>query len=216
MDNELKHYGVKGMKWGVRRYQNYDGTYTQEGMKRYNKSMENYEQKRSAEKQTKADYKAGKASKSDVQKATSERKKYERQLKSDYKQLANDKAADKGKKLYQQGKTIREANSRRGLERTVAFGGSLAASSLAKAGKMKAASSVAAASAGLLISSRILELKDMHDAKLLRAYYAHSRNKDTIKNESANAEWASKTKEELLKAQGWDTVSTMSRKRRRK
>ena len=30
----LCHYGVKGMKWGVRRYQNYDGTLTDEARKR--------------------------------------------------------------------------------------------------------------------------------------------------------------------------------------
>ena len=26
-DDELAHYGVKGTKWGVRRYQNEDGSY---------------------------------------------------------------------------------------------------------------------------------------------------------------------------------------------
>lgn len=31
----LKHYGVLGMKWGVRRYQNEDGTLTSAGKKRY-------------------------------------------------------------------------------------------------------------------------------------------------------------------------------------
>lgn len=32
--NELYHYGVKGMKWGVRRYQNADGSYTEAGQRR--------------------------------------------------------------------------------------------------------------------------------------------------------------------------------------
>lgn len=33
--NELYHYGVKGQKWGIRRYQNPNGTLTEEGKVRY-------------------------------------------------------------------------------------------------------------------------------------------------------------------------------------
>lgn len=35
MNNELQHWGILGMHWGVRRYQNEDGTLTAEGRERY-------------------------------------------------------------------------------------------------------------------------------------------------------------------------------------
>ena len=34
-DDTLAHHGIKGQKWGVRRFQNADGTYTQAGRNRY-------------------------------------------------------------------------------------------------------------------------------------------------------------------------------------
>lgn len=36
----LMHYGIEGMKWGIRRYQNFDGSYTLEGKKRYGLNKE--------------------------------------------------------------------------------------------------------------------------------------------------------------------------------
>jgi len=41
----LYHSGIQGMKWGIRRYQNPDGTWTEEGKRRYGKKIEKIERK---------------------------------------------------------------------------------------------------------------------------------------------------------------------------
>ena len=39
MSNSLQHYGIRGMKWGVRRFQHKDGALTSEGRDRYNNDV---------------------------------------------------------------------------------------------------------------------------------------------------------------------------------
>lgn len=45
--NELYHHGIKGMKWGVRRYQNYDGSLTPAGKRRHDSGHPSNEQEMS-------------------------------------------------------------------------------------------------------------------------------------------------------------------------
>ena len=46
MEKELYHFGIKGMRWGVRRFQNYDGSLTSAGKRRYGTESQYEEQRR--------------------------------------------------------------------------------------------------------------------------------------------------------------------------
>ena len=48
-NNYLAHYGIKGQRWGVRRFQNSDGSLTKVGKEKYN-TKENFEKTRSKNK----------------------------------------------------------------------------------------------------------------------------------------------------------------------
>ena len=53
--NELYHWGVKGMHWGVRRYQNKDGSLTAAGQKRYERDQRENSGKKKGNKVGQAD-----------------------------------------------------------------------------------------------------------------------------------------------------------------
>ena len=54
-DNYLCHYGVNGMRWGVRRYQNSDGSLTTAGRKRYERDQRENSGKKKGNKVGQAD-----------------------------------------------------------------------------------------------------------------------------------------------------------------
>lgn len=57
-NNQLTHWGIKGMKWGVRRYQNADGSLTPEGKRRLAYKEMSFSERRKAKKKYKAQQEA--------------------------------------------------------------------------------------------------------------------------------------------------------------
>ena len=177
-DSDLYHHGIKGQRWGVRRYQNYDGSYTKKGLKRYQESETAYTN-------AKGKLKEAKASKNtdDIKAAKQEVKATRQQMNSDWKQLKRDYVADQGKELYRKGHTITSNQIKLGIE-------SLAISSIATAAAREANRRGAVfvtrqgnipvsrliSAAGTLANAAAL-LNTANQNRKLRAYYTHSSTK---------------------------------------
>ena len=170
-ETELYHYGIKGQKWGVRRYQNYDGSYTKAGMKRYNSAVDKYEKKR-------GEYKD--ANKGDALKLKKAKvKEAKRDVKKHYKHLKLDKRADKGKILYASGKRITSDNR---ISNALAKIGSLSLTAAVynkqtnKLGNENVTKALAVIGGASLAASGIKRAVDYVPQNQLRAYYSHTSN----------------------------------------
>lgn len=87
---ELTHWGIKNMKWGIRRFQNKDGSLTPEGGKRYNGS--DYKPRKSLGQKI-SDYKKASAKKKQLEKARAaraEKKRAEEEAKAKAEQRKKD------------------------------------------------------------------------------------------------------------------------------
>ena len=98
-NSELYHHGIQGMKWGVRRYQNEDGSLTEEGKRRYNTYSEKAER---AEGRLKA-------ANAEIDRA--------REAKQKYKDAKNDEFMRKSGEAKRLKKEAKKLNSKRNSER---------------------------------------------------------------------------------------------------
>lgn len=88
MDSYIYHHGIKGQKWGVRRYQEENGTLTSSGRRRYADAIDKSEKKEDKKPSSSNSKKKSIQSKKKVSSANS------RKLKSNLKKVKKRKVSD--------------------------------------------------------------------------------------------------------------------------
>lgn len=168
----LEHHGIKGMKWGVRRYQNYDGSYTQKGLERYRKAEAKYDD---ASARLKKAQESGDTA--GMSKARSDRGLAKAEMEKQYRQLKYDKRADKGKELYKQGKTITEISAKNRVFELLGSAGGYALykayQSYGKEGMSSTTKTLAAIGGLAVTASAVAGVNAERKKSYVRAYYGH-------------------------------------------
>lgn len=172
MDQSLSHYGIKGMKWGVRRYRNYDGSYTKRGVARYDEAQKKYDLQKEKVDATKTAVKIGGATKKELRAARKQLRAQKKNVQKEYGKLKQEKLADEGKALYKKGKTITGNYTVESGLVTAAGIGAFAAKNFITDQRIGNLSASAIAVGGTVVSG-ILAGKHYRENKRLRAYYAH-------------------------------------------
>ena len=101
-EDYLEHHGVKGMHWGIRRYQNADGSLTEEGKRRYDikeAKIKAKAEKAIARAQVKSAKLSVKAEKLAAKNLKRETKAQEKLMKMDMKRLKKTAAYERGRKF---------------------------------------------------------------------------------------------------------------------
>ncbi len=173
-NNELYHYGVLGMKWGVRHYQNKDGSYTKKGLERYRKAEKSYDEAKSNAVTKKQAYKTGDVSKSEYKQAKIKQKEAKSEMNRSYKNLKRANDADIGRELYSKGKTVSGNKKINQVSQLAIVLGSFAADNYFSNSGNKTMSMVARyTGVGSTALSAILAGKTHYENKKIKAYYGY-------------------------------------------
>ena len=170
-EDELAHYGVLGMKWGVRKYQNSDGSYTKAGLKRYQNAKDTADIMKQIKK------KHGRYVSIDSDTVMDTRPLYresKKNLKKAKKALKQDYLADKGKDLYNKRYRITNNAGTKIASVGAAVGTAAVYGYSAGIFKQQQAVTLGAVAGATEMLAAGLKVINFNKDRQLRAYYSHN------------------------------------------